>query len=56
MSEAAEKLAEKLADGLLKNLTVSVNPDALRETVAKRLQEPTPYGHEHFEHLREEGA
>ena len=66
MSEAAKQVVDKLTEGLLVKFNVTaelvrseqqdIDPDELRELIAKRPEEPEPVGHEHFEHLREEGA
>ena len=66
MSEAAKKVVDKLTEGLLAKFNVTadlvrheqqvIDPDELRQLVAKRPEEPAPVGYEHFEHLREEGA
>jgi len=34
----------------------TMDPEELRQLVARRPEEPAPVGYEHFEHLREEGA
>lgn len=66
MNKAAKHVVDKLTEGLLAkfNLTADllrheqqgIDPDELRELIAKRPEEPAPVGYEHFEHLREEGA
>ena len=66
MSDAAKKVVDKLTEGLLAKFNVTrdlvrheqqgIDPDKLRELIAKRPEEPAPVGYEHFEHLREEGA
>ena len=66
MSEAAKQVVDKLTEGLLAKFNVTsdlarheqqgMDPDELRELIAKRPEEPAPVGYEHFEHLREEGA
>ena len=67
MSEAEKHVVvEKLIAGLVAKFNATpdlarheketMDPDELRQLVAKRPEEPAPVGYEHFEHLREEGA
>lgn len=67
MSEAEKHvLVEKLIAGLVDRFNATpdlvrheqetMDPEELRQLVAKRPEEPAPVGYEHFEHLREEGA
>lgn len=67
MSESDKHvIVEKLVAGLVAKFNATpdlarheqetMNPDKLRELVAKRPEEPPPVGYEYFEHLREEGA
>lgn len=67
MSEAEKHvIIENLVAGLVAKFNATadlamhehetMDPDELRQLVAKRPEEPAPVGYEHFEHLREEGA
>jgi hypothetical protein len=67
MSEAEKCIVvQKLVAGLVQKFNATpelarhehetMDPNQLRELVAKRPQEPEPVGYEYFEHLREEGA
>jgi hypothetical protein len=67
MSEAEKHvIIENLVAGLVAKFNATpdlssheqetMDPDDLRQLVAKRPEEPAPVGYEHFEHLREEGA
>jgi hypothetical protein len=52
MTDPLVELADRLGDDLARSLTVETNGDL----PARRTPEPERIGHEHFEHLREEGA
>jgi hypothetical protein len=52
MTDPLCELADRLGDDLARSLVVQTNSEML----TRRTPEPEPIGHEHFEHLREEGA
>lgn len=67
MTESEKQVViSHMVAGLLKKFNVTadlarhehetMDPDELRQLVAKRPREQAPIGYEHFEHLREEGA
>ena len=58
MTDEQRQQFEQRLDAVMQDLPIAglINPDDIRELVAKRPEEPAPVGYEHFEHLREEGA
>ena len=58
MTDEQRQQFEQRLDAVMQDLPIAgpINPDDIRELVAKRPEEPEPVGHEFFEHLREEGA